>query len=46
MKAYVIYMKKNQSILVHIVNQKFIAKYVSNVAYLHCCIKFKKCKKI
>ena len=33
MKAYVIYMKKNQSILVHVVNQKFTAKYVSNVAY-------------
>ena len=37
---------KNQSILIHIVNQKFTAKYVSNVAYLHWCIKFKKCKKI
>ena len=43
-EIYVIYFKK-QSVSIHMADQKFTAKYASNVAYLHRYIKFKKCKK-
>ena len=46
MKIYFIYLKKKRSVSIHIANQKFTAKYVNTVAYLHRYIKFEKCKKI